>query len=799
MNKKNPYTQTYVLLDAHALIHRAYHALPDFSTRAGVPTGALYGLTTMILRVIADFKPDFIIACYDLPEKTFRHVAYEEYKGTRKKIDDVLITQLISSKEVFTAFDIPIYEMPGFEADDVIGTLATLLKKDPQNKIIIASGDMDTMQLIEKDQVVVYTLKKGITDTILYDEKAVHTRYGFLPVSIADYKGLRGDTSDNIIGIKGIGEKTATILIDTFKNIETMYAFLRKKGEKAFQEKTGLTPRLVALIKDNEDEALFSKELATIRLDVPLEYTPTPIHRDMFSIEKVEALCTKYEFKSLLQKARTLYGVLGTQNKESDEFTDTAVSEHEIEKKYFLALSLLDSENTKPTTDDFWYFSQTQDYADACRNIERQLQEEELYDLWATLEVPLLDIVNEMTRTGILLDTGYLEKLSKTYHKELAVLETKIWKLAGKEFNTNSPKQLGEILFEHLKIHELEKVKIKKTASGTFSTKESDLEKFKESHEIIPFILEYRELQKLLSTYIDVLPKQVHTDGRLHSTFNQLGTSTGRFNSQDPNLQNIPIKTEKGKAIRRGFVSQKGYSFVACDYSQIELRVAAFLSQDTFLLDAFKDHADIHTRVAMKVFHVDETHVTAEMRRRAKIINFGILYGMGSTALSQNLGVSKKEAQIFIDEYQKEVPILNTYLENIITEVKKEKYTRTFFGRKRNFQKIASPIPFIKAMYERMAINAPIQGTAADILKFAMVLVDTEIKKRNKTDVIRLVLQIHDEIIFEVDDAYLDEAQKIIEETMEQVLVLHCGEHTDTQIPPLDVHVSVAKSMDLLK
>lgn len=307
MNKKNTYTQTYVLLDAHALIHRAYHALPDFSTRSGVPTGALYGLTSMILRVITDFKPDHIIACYDLPEKTFRHVAYEDYKGTRKKIDDVLIDQLISSKEVFQAFSIPIYEMPGFEADDVIGTLATLLRQDPQNKIIIASGDMDTMQLIHKDQVVVYTLKKGITDTILYDEKAVVARYGFLPASIADYKGLRGDTSDNIIGIKGIGEKTATQLIDIFKNIETMYAFLSKKGETAFQEKTGLTPRLVQLIKDNEDEALFSKELATIRLDVPITYIPTPTHKEMFSLDAVETLCSKYEFKSLLQKARTLY------------------------------------------------------------------------------------------------------------------------------------------------------------------------------------------------------------------------------------------------------------------------------------------------------------------------------------------------------------------------------------------------------------------------------------------------------------------------------------------------------------
>lgn len=796
MSKKNTYTQTYVLLDAHALIHRAYHALPDFSTRAGVPTGALYGLTSMILRVIADFKPDHIIACYDLPEKTFRHVAYEEYKGTRKKIDDVLITQLISSKEVFGAFNIPIYEMPGFEADDVIGTLATILKKDPQNKIIIASGDMDTMQLIDKDQVVVYTLKKGITDTIIYDEKAVHARYGFLPISIPDYKGLRGDTSDNIIGIKGIGEKTATHLIDIFKNIEAMYAFLSKKGDVAFQEKTGLTPRLVALIKDNEDEALFSKELATIRLDVPLKYTATDTHQEMFSIENVEALCEKYEFKSLLQKARTLYQI--TDEAKSDAVHDTQIDQV-IAKKYFLALSLLDSENTKPTQDDFWYFSRTHDYVDACTNIEKQLQEEELFDLWETLEVPLLTVVEQMTENGILLDTLYLKNLSNRYHKELTLLEKKIWKLAGKEFNVNSPKQLGEVLFEHLKIHELDKVKIKKTASGTFSTKETDLEKFAQSHEIIPLILEYRELQKLLSTYIDVLPKQIHNDGRLHSTFNQLGTSTGRFNSQEPNLQNIPIKTEKGKAIRRGFVSQKGYSFIACDYSQIELRVAAFLSQDPFLLGAFTDGADIHTRVAMQVFHVAEAQVTSEMRRRAKIINFGILYGMGSTALAQNLGVSKKDAQIFIDEYKKELPVLHDYLEKILIDVRKEKYTRTFFGRKRNFQKIASPIPFIKAMYERMAINAPIQGTAADILKYAMVSLDQEIKKRNLVSSIRLVLQIHDEIIFEVADEHLTEAQTLIEKTMQDILVIHVGVQYAKKIPPLEVHISIAKSMDLLK
>ncbi len=804
--KKSPYTKKYILLDAHAIIHRAYHALPDFTTRSGAPTGALYGLMTMLIKVITDLKPDYIIACYDLPGKTFRHTAYEEYKGTRKKIDDVLIEQLKKSRDIFEAFNIPIYDHPGFEADDILGTLAEMLKKDKSNQIVIASGDMDTMQLIDGDQVLVYTLKKGITDTILYDEKAVVERYGFSPEHIADYKGLRGDTSDNIIGIKGIGEKTATTIIERFGSIEALYKALKKNPNKV-KEDIKATDRIINLLVEGEDEALFSKELATIRRDAPVDFVVPPVHQSVYSPEAVEKLCVEYEFKSLGPRVHALYTtenapVLVSQKKIAQKEADGEIEKDNriIDPKYLLALSLLDSENLRPNSGDLLSFSPDGTYESAYTAIVVQLKKEGMYDLWNELEVPLLPIVEEMSKNGILIDPEYFKNLSADYHAQLTTLEQTIWRLVGQEFNINSPKQLGEILFTVLKLNDQDgsKTKIKKTTTGVLSTKESELEKLRGKHPVVDYLFEYRELQKLLSTYIDVLPALVASDGRIHSTFNQLGAATGRFSSNDPNLQNIPIKTEKGKAIRGGFVSAPGCTFVGCDYSQIELRIAALLSQDESLLQTFIEGKDIHTTVAMRVFHVDEKDVTSEMRRRSKVINFGILYGMGATALSQNLGVPRKEAQVFLEEYKAGFPTLAVYLEESLNFAKKNKYSVTLFGRKRNFKKIASPLPFIRAMYERMAVNAPIQGTAtADVIKRAMVQLDRTLTEKGIKQYVRLLLQIHDEIIFEVKDEYLTEATPLIISAMEGVLV--CKETEGMQVPPLVIHVSTGKTWAELK
>ncbi len=804
MKKKSPYTHKYILLDAHAIIHRAYHALPDFSTRSGQPTGALYGLMTMLVKVITDLKPDYIIACYDLPGKTFRHTAYEEYKGTRKKIDDVLIEQLKKSREIFEAFNIPIYDHPGFEADDILGTLAELLKKEKNNQVIIASGDMDTMQLIDGDQVLVYTLKKGITDTILYDEKAVKERYGFSPEHISDYKGLRGDTSDNIIGIKGIGEKTATTIIERFGSIEALYKALKKNPTKV-KDDIKVTDRIINLLIDGEDEAFFSKELATIRRDAPVIFTEPPVHATVYNPEAVEKLCLAYEFKSLGPRMRSLYSndttpvLTGKKSTEKAESQESVEDDTVIDRKYLLALSLLDSENLHPSKAEVLSFSTDGTYQDAYTHIEAQLKKEGMDTLWSELEVPLLPIVDEMSRNGILVDLAYFKKMSETYHTELAKLEQTIWGLVGQEFNINSPKQLGEILFTVLKLNDQDgtKTKIKKTTTGVLSTKESELEKLRGKHPVVDYLFEYRELQKLLSTYIDVLPSLVTPDGRIHSTFNQLGAATGRFSSNDPNLQNIPIKSEKGKAIRGGFVSAPGYTFIGCDYSQIELRVAALLSQDENLLQTFMEGKDIHTSVAMRVFHVEEPDVTSEMRRRSKVINFGILYGMGATALSQNLGLPRKDAQVFLEEYKASYPTLAVYLDESLKFAQKQKYSVTLFGRKRNFKKIASPLPFIRAMYERMAVNAPIQGTAADVIKRAMVLVDQKISEKNLNDTVRLTLQIHDEIIFEVKDEKLREATELIISAMGGVLI--SPETEGMQVPPLEIHVSTGKTWAELK
>lgn len=799
MKKSSHYKNTYILLDAHAIIHRAYHALPDFTTSLGAPTGALYGVISMVLRVLAEFEPDYIIACYDLPGKTFRHVAYEDYKGTRKKGDDALITQLIESRDIFEAFNIPIYDAPGFEADDILGTVALLLKKNKDNRIIIASGDMDTMQLIDDDQVVVYTLKKGLNDTILYTKDDVLARYGFLPEYIPDYKGLRGDPSDNIIGVKGVGEKTATILIQKYGTLEKLYSAL--ENTKTPFSLPGITPRIIDLLKENKDEAFFSKELATIRCDVPITFIPDKPYKEIFDINKAIDICQKYEFKSHISKIKALF-----QSKKSSVKEDTNTNQlsfdsetiaPSIEEEYLIALSLLNSELLKPNQDDFFAVSPKDTYEDIKKIIDDRIKKEELEYVWKEIEIPLIPIISHMQSTGISIDTDYFKKLSQKFHKELSSLEGQIWKYAGQEFNINSPKQLGDILYTHLQLVPDNKKKTKKTSTGQLSTKESELEKLKDAHPVVSLVLEYREIQKLLSTYIDAIPQLEGIDHRIHTTFHQLGASTGRFSSSNPNMQNIPIKTERGRTIRTGFVAQKGHKLVSFDYSQIELRLAALLSQEPYLIESFNKGDDIHTSVASKVFNVPEKEVTSDMRRKAKTINFGMLYGMGVSALAQGMGVTRTEAQEFWDAYRIELPRLTKYLEEVIARARKDKYTQTLFGRKRFFKNINSPIPMIKAMNERMAINAPIQGTAADVIKKAMIDCDDFLKKNKLQDDCKLVLQVHDEIIFEVADSQVSFVEKSIKTVMEAVIPKEfLGTYKNV---PLEVNVSSGINWGVLK
>jgi len=679
---KSSETDTLVLLDAHAILHRAYHALPDFSSPSGEPTGALYGVTTMLLRIIEEFQPTYMVACYDLAEPTYRHEAYDGYKSGRKKTDDALVQQIERSREIFTAFGIHIAERPGFEADDLLGTIAHLTRDQKDVSVVIASGDMDTLQCVEKKRVQVFTLKKGIKDTILYDERAVKERFGFGPKLVPDYKGLRGDASDNIPGIAGIGEKTATTLITTFGSVEQIYKTL-SKNEQSFLD-AGLKPRIINLLKEGKEDAEFSKMLATIRTDALESFDVRTTHwRDRSDIDAIIKLFSELGFRAVTDRVKRLFDMEAV-----DEAAVVAeLDEAEVQRGAIL-LWLLESERTNAGYSDIMEygqsFLQTNTWQDTIAALEERVKAEGLWSIYEDIEDPLRGVISQMKRNGITLDVEYLQRLSETYHTELSALEHSIYEQAGREFNINSPKQLGEVLFDELG---LKPKNAKKTAGGQRSTKESELEKLQDEHPIIAAILRYRELQKLVSTYVDNLPEMVDADGKLHSTFLQTGTTTGRLASRDPNVQNIPARTEEGRAIRQSFVAESGYRLVAIDYSQIELRIAAILSGDPNLIDIFKRGEDVHRGVALRVFGVNAEEVTENMRRQAKVINFGILYGMGVNALRQNLGedTTRAEAQEFLNAYFNTFTRLAEYLEETKSFARQHGYTETIFGRRRRF------------------------------------------------------------------------------------------------------------------
>lgn len=752
--------KTLVLLDVHAILHRAYHALPEFESSKGEPTGALYGLATFLIKLVKDLKPDYIIACYDLPGGTMRHEVYKDYKAGRKKIDDALITQLERSKDVFTALNIPMYSSPGFEADDMLGTIVEKLKNNKEIDVVIASGDMDTMQLITGDKVTVYTLKKGIKDTIIYNEAAVKERFGFGPEHLTDYKGLRGDPSDNIIGIKGIGEKTAQELIVNFGSIEDMYKKL-KKDEKAF-EKAGIKKRIIELLKEGEEEALFSKTLATIRRDAPIHFVvPEKVWREDVDMKKVQELFVQFEFRTLAIKIAEVLSL------EVPAGSPSGTASPEEIREVGLLLWIVDSNKTNPDLEDILSYTRTNSIVDARKYLEKMIADQDLSFVVDSIEMPLLPITKAMTEMGIKIDVKRLEELSVKYHKELSSLEKQIWKIVGEEFNISSPKQLGEMLFVKMGLKAKNQ---KKTASGGFSTKESELEKLKDEHPIAGLILEYRELAKLLGTYIDTIPKLVDANQRLHSEFLQAGSATGRMASQNPGIQNIPNKTELGREIRKSFIAEKGLKLVTFDYSQIELRIAAFLSGDKKLIEIFKEGLDVHTAVASEVFGVEAKDITKEMRSRAKTINFGVMYGMGVTALQKNIGTDRKEAQEFLDGYFNKFSGLAEYLEKVKRETAQKGYTETFFGRRRYFPDIHSKLPFMKASAERMAINAPIQGTEADIVKLAMIEIDKFLTKKDLKKDVRLLLQVHDELVFEVKENIVESVAPEVKKIMEGII-----------------------------
>lgn len=793
-----------VLLDAHAILHRAYHALPDFATSKGEPTGALYGISTMLIKIIEDLKPDYMIACYDLAGPTYRHEIYKEYKAGRKKAEDDLVAQMTRSRDVFSAFGIPIYDKEGFEADDILGTIVEKLKGD-DIEVIIASGDMDTLQLVSGTRVKAYTLKKGIKDTIMYDEEGVRARYGFGPENIPDYKGLSGDPSDNIVGVKGIGEKTATTLITTFGSIENIYKELDAGRDESFV-KAGIKPRIVELLKNSREEAEFSKMLATIRRDASIEFAiPEKKFSESIDTGRAKALWNELEFRSLAprlekaiksgDRAEASSSDAGISSAATDSnlfatFAKTNVDPAELEKTA-VALWLVNSNVTNPTAEDILTFAGTEDFKSAQKAVFDELDKRNLKKVYEDIELPLIPVLKRMEERGVKVDKAFLSKLSHEYGAELASLEKRIWKEAGMEFNINSPKQLGEVLFDKLGL----KIKNpKKTGGGARSTRESELEKMRDMHPVVPLLFEYRELAKLLGTYIDAIPPLLDRNDRLHTHFIQSGSTTGRMASQNPNLQNIPIKTELGKIIRNAFVAEKGYKLAAFDYSQMELRIAAFMSGDEKLIGIFKRGEDVHASVASFVFKVPLKEVTPSMRRQAKVINFGIIYGMGVMALKQNLGTSRDEAQKFLNDYFETFSTLASYMDKVKADAERKGYTETLFGRRRYFEGLASKIPYIKAQAERMAINAPIQGTGADMIKIAMTRIDEYLKKEGLLKEAFQLLQVHDELVCEIKEDIAERVSFEIVKIMESVV-----DGGMTRGVPVKASVSIGENWGMLK
>jgi len=703
-----------VLIDANALIHRSFHALPPLTTKKGELVNAVYGFSAILLRVLRELKPDYIVTAFDLPKPTFRHLEYEAYKATRPKTAEELIPQFSITKEVLKSFDIPIIEKEGFEADDIIGTIVEKTKDDIED--IIVTGDLDTLQLINKNTKV-YTLKKGINDTIVYDEKAVRERYELEPEQIIDFKGLKGDPSDNIPGVKGIGEKTAINLLKEFGTIENLYEKLEKGQAKNIPES------LQKKLKENKEQAIFSKRLATIRRDAPIKFDLESCRVETYNPKDVIKIFQDLDFKSLINR-----------------LPEIKKTEEPGEKK----------EKSKSREEEIY------------QEIEAAYKDKILSSKAYKLEKELAPVLLGMEKAGIKLDIKFLADLSKKLNSRILELENKIYKLAGISFNINSSQQLSEILFKKLNISI---DGLRKTPGGVISTAAPELQKLKGKHKIIDLILDYRELMKLKTTYVDTLPKLVDNKTRIHTVYHQLGTTTGRLSSSDPNLQNIPARGQWGEKIRKAFIAEKGYKLLSADYSQIELRIAACLAKDKKMLSAFKKNQDIHKITAAEVNNVSLEKVTDKMRFEAKALNFGVLYGMSVVGFSEAAGISRERAKKFIDEYMHDFIGIAKYVEKTKKEAKKKGYVETVLGRRRYLPQINSSDFLMRHASERMAINMPVQGTAADIMKVAMIKLVKGLPQEA-----RLLLQVHDELVLEVKEDKIKETAEIVKDTMENVL-----------------------------
>ncbi len=827
--------KTLLLIDSHSLIHRAYHALPPMTSPEGTPAQALYGLSSILLKIQKEDKPDYIAALFDRPEPTFRKEKYDDYKAQRPKAADELISQLIEARNLFQAFGVPTFDCPKFEADDLIVTFAKRYAKEKNLRVVILTGDLDTLQIVDGEKIVVKVLKKGVSETLTYNEAAVKERYQLLPKQLLDYKALVGDTSDNVKGVPGIGPKTATDLLLRYGSLEGILKSKDKKDKKA------------QFIQAHEAEARTSYDLVWLRSDAPIKMPQLEELTCAPDAEVIKKYFEKFGFGSLLRRmgaeevkkaepksrispAATLFSQIPTPTKATS--TDEAIyffspdstatltelrskkikigfdlkyaiekiryTGGEIRQPYFdlgVAFWLTAPDYKAYDAESFFQkffkrsFQKTEaDLVLAKNTLEKKLAEEELTYVFEEIEMPVLDILADMERWGITTNASVLQKVEAKMTKVIEGLEKKIYESAGREFNINSSSQLGEIIFDTLELHLPRSVK---TPGGARSTKAEVLELLKEAHPIIPAILEYRELFKLKTTYTSSLQKHIQSDGRLHTDYIQTGAGTGRLSSAAPNLQNIPRESLWSPEIRTAFEASKGYSLVAFDYSQIELRLLAALSEDEALIRAFREGQDIHTLTASKVFGLTPAEVKPDVRRVAKILNFGLIYGMGPRAFAKTSGFSQSEAVQFIKTYFEAFPRVREFQEKVKEEARTFGYVKTLTGRRRYFPDIHSSGPQFMAAAEREAMNHPLQGLDADINKLAMIKVANWLKEKEYWgNEVKLLLAIHDELLFEIRDDMMSEIVPVIQRLMEESYALSV---------PLVVQVSSGKNWGSLK
>ncbi len=830
--------ETLYLVDGSSVLYRAFFAIRGLSTRDGRPTNAIYGTLKIAEKILKEHKPTHIAFVFDLPAPTFRHEAYAEYKANRPEAPSDLVAQIGPAKEMLRAMGLPVIEMAGFEADDIIGTLASQARLEGFS-VIIATADKDLFQLVRDGVAILYT-----KDESILDEKGVEEKFGVRPEQVPDVLALWGDASDNIPGVPGIGEKGAKELIRRYGDLESVLAHAGEVERKAYRE--GLL--------NNAKGARFSRELATVKCDMSLSFAPSGLRLAPPERERLQSLFRSYEFSSMIldEPAATAEAVAPCEAKPlndealavlkkapavglawdggalffsdgrsvwtaaqsafaPDIFNSLPLCAHDIKPLLrelgplsflpapcFLDAAvagyMLDPSARVPVVADLAsaLLSTRVDEASAPARalalarlkapLEKKLEALGMESLWSVVERPLVGALARLEAAGLGIDAGYFKELSSQMAKDLAGLESRIHALCGVSFNVASPKQLGEILFEKLRLPVFKKT----SKTKSYSTDNEVLERLRAAHPAVPLILDHRLLSKLKGTYLDPLPGWVDaSDGRIHARFNQTVAATGRLSSSEPNLQNIPMKGEWGPRIRHGFVAAPGHLFVGADYSQIELRMLAHLSGDPGLAKVFALGQDIHSATAAEIFGVSENLVTADMRRGAKAVNFGIIYGLGAFGLARDIGVPQKEAAAFIERYFARFPAVRSYIESIVKSVMEKEEVVTILGRRRLFPGIARAAKPLQQALLRQAVNTTVQGSAADLIKKAMVEVEPSLPSGT-----RLVLQVHDELVAETPEASAGLVSSILKEAMEQAMKLSV---------PIVTSVSEGRRWDELK